>query len=158
MLNLLPLAPFGRFRDIRVLGAVNNHIFRHDSPLDHTLLRVLASTTKQTGRLSSEITDLFSMTVNLAESKFFNDSLVGFLLRLLLLLGSILTLFAQLLEMLVNFRKVTVLQVPDNLTLLLRHDLPPVLEEVLVEHVLGGVVVVQHLPVEGGGLLRVALQ
>ena len=31
--------------------------------------------------------------------------------------------------------------------------MPPILEEVLVEDLLGGIVVVQHFAVEGGGLL-----
>ena len=48
--------------------------------------------------------------------------------------------------------------IPDDLFLLFRHHFPPVLEEVFVEDLLGGVVVVQHLPVEGRHLLSLLSQ
>ena len=59
-----------------------------------------------------EISDLFSVSVDETEAHFLNDLVVLLLLRLLLLLAPVLPLLALFLEMLVNFRKVTLLQVP----------------------------------------------
>merc|ERR1719370_1506703 len=39
-----------------------------------------------------------------------------------------------------------------------RHCFPPVFEEVFVEHLFGGVVVVQHAPTEGGALFGLLSQ
>ena len=54
VLDFLPLVAIGRLWDFAVLAAVDYHVLRHDPPLDHTLLWVLASTSEQRGRLSSE--------------------------------------------------------------------------------------------------------
>ena len=57
-------------------------------------------------------------------------------------------------EVLVDLPEVALVELPDGLPLLRVHDLPPVLEEVGVEHLLLGVVVVKHAAVERRHLLR----
>ena len=57
MLHLLPLVPVGRLWNLAVLAAVDYHVLWLDPPLNHTLLWVLASTSEQRGRLSSERSD-----------------------------------------------------------------------------------------------------
>ena len=54
MLNLLPLVPMRWFWNFTVLGAVDDDILWHGSALDHSHLRVLASTAEKPGRLNSE--------------------------------------------------------------------------------------------------------
>ena len=60
-----------------------------------------------------------------------------------------LSLLAHELEVGVYLLEAALAQVADDLLLPLGHDLAPVLEEVPVEHLLRGVVVVNHAPVEG---------
>merc|ERR1719186_918458 len=155
VLHFLPLVTSWRLRNIRVLTAVNDDILGHDSPLDHSLLRVLASTSEQGGRLSSEISDPFFVSVHCAESILLNNGLVLLFLCLFLLFGPVLPLLGHFLEMLVNFREVTLAKVPDDVFLLLCHRLSPVLEEVLVEDFLGGIGMVQHPAIESCTLLGV---
>merc|ERR1740128_1073108 len=97
----------------------------------------------------------FSVTVDDAKTVLLDNLLVLLLLRFLLLLASVFALLRQFLEMLVNCSKVTLLQVPDNFFLFVVHYSSPILHKVLVEDLLGGVVVLYHLAVEGRNLLRV---
>ena len=63
-----------------------------------------------------------------------------------------LPLLAHQLEVGVYLLEPALAEVPDGLLLPLGHDLSPVLEVVPVEHLLRGVVVVDHAPVEGRAL------
>jgi hypothetical protein len=61
------------------LAAVDAHVLWHNTPLQHALLGVVATTAEQTGRLNLEVADLLLVAVDDAETKFFHNGIIGFL-------------------------------------------------------------------------------
>jgi hypothetical protein len=72
----------GRYRDLRVLRAVDDNVLRHDTALDFAHLRVFTSTTEQGRGLNFEVTDLFLVPVDRAETVLLQKPLVLFFYRL----------------------------------------------------------------------------
>ena len=114
---------------------------------------MVAPAAEQPGRFNAEIGDLLRIAVHRRRAVgqlFFGPLLLD---HIFLILAHRLTLLGLLLIIDVQLLEITLRQILDRLALLRIHHFAPVVEEVLVEHVLFGVVVVQHAGVEAGDFL-----
>lgn len=152
--HLLPSRPRRRRWHLGVLAAIDGHIAGLDASLDHAHFGMFAAAAEEAGRLQPEVTDLLLVAIDHTEAVLLDQRLVLVLLDQLLLLGGRLALLGFRLEEIEHLLEVALAEILNYLLLLGRHRLAEVLEEVVVEHILGAVVMIQHLGIEGGRLLR----
>lgn len=153
--HFLPLVSFGRFRNFGIFAAVNENILGHHSFLQHSHLRMFTSSSKQARRFNLKITDLLLVPIDRAKTIFFGNLFVLLFESQLFFLGTVPVLLRLIHKISVVLFEVAFFQVCDFGTFLLRHDFPPIFEEVVVEDIFCGVIVVQHTSIKAGNFLRV---
>lgn len=104
--HLPPLVTGRRFRYLRVLRTVDEHVLRQHSLLQLAHFRMFAAASEQAGRLDLEVTDLLLMAINAAEAILLLYFLVLLLDLLLLLLRHGLTFLTLLHEIRVHLLEV----------------------------------------------------
>lgn len=119
---------------------------------------MLSTPAEQARRLNSEVPDLLLVSIDDGNPVLLQYRFVLLLQRELFVLRTVAVLLRLLLEVRLHVAEVALVQVVDDLALLLRHNLAPILEEVVVERDLAGVLVIQQARVKSGDLLRILRQ
>lgn len=121
--DLLPPVPIRWLGNGRILGAVNNDVFWHDTLLEHALLGVFSSASEQTWRFNLEVANALSVSVNVAPAILLDQLFIGLLKSFLLFLCTVLPVLILLYKEGMHLSEVTLGEVCDYLPLFMCHDL-----------------------------------